>query len=125
MEQDVEKLRAALLAQGYVPKSITPGRGPDGKVVMRIAVLKDPDAVTPIQEPEPEQMIAQPAPDLAQFRDFELIPGVGAKTAEKLRNAGLRSLQKVMMAPAAEVESLVGPRAFQAIDAYLREHYSW
>jgi hypothetical protein len=126
MARLIDVIRPPLRSVGLNPEWVRPARGPDGKTVVTIRAYRDPDLATPVEQEQPEAMIVQPAPDLAQFREFEKIPGIGPVTADKLRGAGVRSLGHFYKANATAVAGLreiVGSRAVALIDEYIDAHF--
>jgi hypothetical protein len=130
MAVKIEHVRAALREVGLNPTWITPARGPDGQVKVMISCIKEPepDVTVPVPEPVPvslpdttraEEMIPQPAPDRFYLRDFSDIPGIGPKTAEKLRKAGINTLDQFTACHPDVTAQLIGNHAATLIHEYI------
>jgi len=112
MSLPLDELREAMRAVGFNPTWITPSRGPGGQVKVTISARYE-------GPPEPERMIVQPATGLAAFTEFEKIPGVGVKSAEKLREAGIMNLAQFGKTDLTALREIVAPRAMACIDEYI------
>jgi predicted flap endonuclease-1-like 5' DNA nuclease len=122
MGLQIDRIRSAMIEAGYEVQSISPQRAPDGRVKVVVTVLKSKETGAPVRESEPEQMIAQPARELVNFRNFEQIPGIGPATSKLIRRAGITSLAAFEAEDKDELRRVLGHRTVDLIEDYLRQH---
>lgn len=82
----IDELKNAILRAGFVPGWVTAYRSAGGKDSVMISAVYDPESITPMveAEPQPSQMIPQPAGGWIHVDQLAKMSGIGPKTLERI-----------------------------------------